>query len=995
MELLTNRFLVLLCLGASVQCTSAEDNTSASNVEYIHVTGLFPLSRKEGEIGRGVLPAVKLALQHVNDSDKVLRGYELKTIDIDTECDMAKGMKAFFDSLATGPPTYMVFGGACQAVTEPIAEAVHFWKLVQLSYGATTPALSEREKYPYFFRTVPSEMDIGSARLRLFMYFNWTTISTIHQDISRFFYAQNQQVKMMEDNGINILTEAVFADDPTPAITKLKDVKARIIVGFFDENMARKVICKAFNEGMYETTHVWLLPGWFQPDWWRSGDESDGCSQRDLQQALQGYISTDLLPLSGSDEPTESGYTPQEYEKMYNELRGNEYSTFHGYAYDGVWVMARALDSVLQALRYRGELARFQGFNYSDDVLLEMFSKAMNDTNFRGVTGIVQFRGGERLGSTVHKQLQGQELEKVAEYYAITDSLNLSSGRGFEWPGGGDKPPRDTQMTEYEQLSVSLALFGGMSAIAIAGIIMAFGFLFFNMRYRNQRYIKMSSPFLNNFIIMGGILTYVSVVLLGIDHGISLHSKAYKAICTSRAWFLCLGFTLAFGAMFSKTWRVHRIFTNIKMKKKVIKDGQLMAIVGFMAVIDLIILVVWQIVDPMKPTSLELSSRMDTSGRDVMIIPVMETCVSANMTIWLAVIYIYKGVLMIFGLFLAWETRHVSIPALNDSKYIGSSVYNVVIMCVLGVALSSVIKDNPNASYGLVSVFILFCSTVTLCLVFVPKVIEMRGNPNVNERVRVVGTMDKSRSASTSINTFDTDQKFKSLCSEKRELKSKLDEQNEMIKELEKQLFAIAPDEVPLLLQEEEQEGRSSGVDTPNSTCYSTKSQRTDTSKVCASPGSVRFCVTEPTSSDQSQNTPSKSRWEAPQEFAPDAGDKSSLYPLAFGGVYIGPPVTPITKPSSTPPARPSIPSSNSAPVSFNSHAVTQEPVSKSNNASLERIAQVHRPFNDSSDDVTPDGSSEDRSNNNTPPELGISYSFKSAPNEETSFVSLTRNLLD
>ncbi|XP_038053472.1 gamma-aminobutyric acid type B receptor subunit 2-like [Patiria miniata] len=909
---------------------------------------------------------------------------------------MATGMKAFFESLASGPPKYMVFGGACQVVTEPIAEAVHFWKIVQLSYGATTPALSKRQKYPYFFRTVPSEMDIGAARLRLFMYFNWTTISTIHQDVPRFFYAQSQQVKMMEDNGINILSEAIFADDPSPAITKLKEDKARIIVGFFDEHTARKVICKAYNEGMYGKTHVWILPGWFHADWWRSVDDSDGCTESELQLALQGYISTDLLPLSGSDEPTVSGYTPQEYDTLYNELRGDEYSAFHGYAYDGVWVMARALDSVLRTLRDRGELARFQQFNYSDDGLLEMFSKAMNETNFRGVTGIVQFREGERLGSTVHKQLQNDELVKVAEYYAITDSLNLSSGAGFEWPGGGDKPPQDTQVTEYEQLNVSLALFGGMSAVAIAGIIMAFGFLFFNMRYRNQRYIKMSSPFLNNLIIMGGILTYVSVVLLGIDHNIRLHADTYKAICTSRAWFLCLGFTLAFGAMFSKTWRVHRIFTNIKMKKKVIKDGQLIAIVGFMAVIDLIVLVVWQVVDPMKPKKLELSSRMDTSGRDVMIIPVMETCVSVNMTIWLAAIYIYKGVLMIFGLFLAWETRHVSIPALNDSKYIGSSVYNVVIMCVLGVALSSVITDNPNASYGLVSVFILFCSTVTLCLVFVPKVIEMRGNPNVNDRVRVVGTMDKTRTASTSIHTFDTDQKFKSLCSEKRELKSKLDEQNEKIKELEKQLFAIAPDEVPLLLQDGE--GRSSGIDTPNSTCHSNKSRGTETSKVCASPGSVRFCVTEPTSSDQSQknSTPSKSRWDTPQEFDNDAGDKSRLCPVAFGGVYIGPPVTPIITPSSNTTTKPAIPASNSAPISVvNSHAVTPEPISKSNNASLERIAQVHRPFSDSIDDVTAVENSEDQSNNNSPSELGNNCSYKIAPNEETSFVSLTRSLLD
>jgi len=29
----------------------------------------------------------------------------------------------------------------------------------------------------------------------------------------------------------------------------------------------------------------------------------------------------------------------------------------------------------------------------------------------------------------------------------------------------------------------------------------------------------------------------------------------------AKVWILCFGFTLAFGSMFSKTWRVHSIFT--------------------------------------------------------------------------------------------------------------------------------------------------------------------------------------------------------------------------------------------------------------------------------------------------------------------------------------------------------------------------------------------------------------------------------------------------
>jgi len=78
--------------------------------------------------------------------------------------------------------------------------------------------------------------------------------------------------------------------------------------------------------------------------------------------------------------------------------------------------------------------------------------------------------------------------------------------------------------------------------------------------------------------------------------------------------------------------------------------------------------------------------------------------------------------LQLFGLFLAWETRQVNIPALNDSKYIGMSVYNCVMMCVLGAPLSHVLSDKIDASFLIISVFIVFCTTVTLCLVFGPKV---------------------------------------------------------------------------------------------------------------------------------------------------------------------------------------------------------------------------------------------------------------------------------
>ena len=80
------------------------------------------------------------------------------------------------------------------------------------------------------------------------------------------------------------------------------------------------------------------------------------------------------------------------------------------------------------------------------------------------------------------------------------------------------------------------------------------------------------------------------------------------------------------------------------------------------------------------------------------------------------------GLLLLLGCFLAWETRRVKVPALNDSKYIGMSVYGVVVMCLLGVSLSFVLSDRINESFGLSSLFILGSTTLTLALVFGPKV---------------------------------------------------------------------------------------------------------------------------------------------------------------------------------------------------------------------------------------------------------------------------------
>ena len=107
---------------------------------------------------------------------------------------------------------------------------------------------------------------------------------------------------------------------------------------------------------------------------------------------------------------------------------------------------------------------------------------------------------------------------------------------------------------------------------------------------------------------------------------------------------------------------------------------------------------------------------------DLLYIPQLSKCYSDYLDHWLGVFYAYKGLLLLFGMYMAWETRHVKIPVLNDSQYIGMNIYNVVLMSVTVVALSNILNDRPTLSYAVVSTLIWFSTTSMLCLLFLPKV---------------------------------------------------------------------------------------------------------------------------------------------------------------------------------------------------------------------------------------------------------------------------------
>ena len=81
------------------------------------------------------------------------------------------------------------------------------------------------------------------------------------------------------------MTRVSFLTDTTDAVRSLARQQARIIVGMFYGDAARKVMCEAFKQNLFGKHHVWFLIGWYQDNWFRPVPGIN-CTEQDMLTVL-------------------------------------------------------------------------------------------------------------------------------------------------------------------------------------------------------------------------------------------------------------------------------------------------------------------------------------------------------------------------------------------------------------------------------------------------------------------------------------------------------------------------------------------------------------------------------------------------------------------------------------------------------------------------------------------------------------------------------------
>ena len=240
--------------------------------------------------------------------------------------------------------------------------------------------------------------------------------------------------------------------------------------------------------------------------------------------------------------------------------------------------------------------------------------------------------------------------------------------------------------------------------LTISGIIATTAVAIIFMVHHKHQLIKASSRELSAVLLTGIMLCYFLPFFF--------IAKPAPWVCAIRRFGIGFCFSLCYSALLVKTNRIHRIFNRPSSSSQVpplISPESQLFFTALLVAVQVVVVTVWLIVE--KPSTKYFYGDYITELR----------C-GDSPHIGLSVSLGYNLLLLIATLYFAFRTRKVP-QNFNEAKFINLTMYT---LCVLWLAFIPTYYTTANLGtmYQTVSLVlaIVLNATVTLCILFVPKI---------------------------------------------------------------------------------------------------------------------------------------------------------------------------------------------------------------------------------------------------------------------------------
>ena len=717
-------------------------------LEDVHflVLGPYPNNRPrfkpDWDVGPALIPAARLAADQINARADILSGFRLKLVEGDSGCNVLIKIAFSFVSSVLRPAhdgavrVSGIIGPACSEAAVYLGDlgAKRNISLIHITPTATSPDLTDTERYSNTFRMLSSSIEYERAFSELIKVRNWENVAVLHEGHRLYFQAPFSQ--FYENSHMKIGFTATVSDINIP-LRAIKG-KHRIIFVIAGAPLAYKIMCLAYHSQppMLYPVYQWIfleksLHHFLSQSSFSYKGVDYKCSKEQMKKVMQHNILINYrLHREDTASKTEVGLTYNEYLEQYSEYLkvhkeelpvamrqyqqdGDDFATTY---YDAIWAMALSLNKTMSQLGF----AAVANYSFGQPHVTSVIKTNLKTLEFEGLLGKVAFHSGTHDSATAFVIHQVKDNRSYSIGYYQENTVNLTSNGSFI-------SATFTELIISVHPAVSYIFF----VISIIVLVYTAGLHFLFVIYKDVKSIKASGGTLPHLIFSGCYLLILESFVRTMEYSnfpINNSTSHFQAIffgitCNLVFCKLTLGLSLILGSLCAQSWRLYYIFNYPLHKKIFLSDFYLTLFVTFFAFLNAVILTTWVVIDPLLVT---FQLQRTIAHHSISVNMIRRFCTCKRFNVWLSLTFGVNFLLSVILIILSTLNRRIKRKFFKRTKSTIVMVYimeMVLLLCIgLGVILG---EGNIHLTYILWEVCFLAVVMIVCSFIFLPQALPV------------------------------------------------------------------------------------------------------------------------------------------------------------------------------------------------------------------------------------------------------------------------------
>ena len=175
-----------------------------------------------------------------------------------------------------------------------------------------------------------------------------------------------------------------------------------------------------------------------------------------------------------------------------------------------------------------------------------------------------------------------------------TSRNDFSSCPGYKFKF--DIVARLSMSTQQNHLE-GVTAFGYTSAALI--MLTALSFAILVQCRRTTRVVCTMQPVFLMTLCLGVFVMGSTLIPISIDDGVASQQACDRA-CMAKPWLLSIGFSISVSALFSKLWRINKLFSSQSFRRIQVREQDVILPTATIVALNLVMLFLWTVLDPLR-----------------------------------------------------------------------------------------------------------------------------------------------------------------------------------------------------------------------------------------------------------------------------------------------------------------------------------------------------------------------------------------------------------